>query len=60
MDYFKVFTIIFMIIITYLLYNIYCDKIKEHFAGEEQSLGGVDDANAINTLAQFRIQKNNR
>ena len=26
---------------------------KEHFAGEEQSLVGVDDANAINTLAQL-------
>jgi len=53
MDYFKVFTIIFMIIITYLLYNIYCDKIKENFAEAEQSIGGVDDTNSINTLAQL-------
>jgi len=56
MDYFKVFTIIFMIFITYLLCNIYSDKIKESFAEAEQSIGGVDDANAINTLAQLAKQ----
>ena len=56
MDYFKIFTIIFMIIITYLLYNIYCDKIKENFSSAEQSIGGVDDTNAINTLAQLAKQ----
>lgn len=56
MDYFKIFTIIFMIIITYLLCNIYSDKIKERFVETEQSIGGVDDQNSINTLAQIAKQ----
>ena len=56
MDYFKIFTLIFMIIVTYLLCNIYSDKIKEHFSSAEQSIGGVDDANSINTLAQLAKQ----
>jgi hypothetical protein len=56
MDYFKVFTIIFMIFITYLLLKIYDDKIKESFAETEQSIGGIDDQNAINTLAQLAKQ----
>ena len=53
MDYFKVFTMIF---ITYLLLKIYDDKIKESFAETEQSIGGIDDQNAINTLAQLAKQ----
>ena len=54
MDYFKIFTIIFMIVMTYLMYKIYLEKCnKEGFEGTAQSLGGVDDTNAINTLAQI-------
>jgi len=54
MDYFKIFNIVFMIFTTYLLYKLYADKCyKEGFEGTQQSLGGVDDTNAINTLAQI-------
>jgi hypothetical protein len=55
MDYFKIFTIIFMIVMTYLMFKIYLEKCnKEGFADvPTQSLGGVDDTNAINTLAQI-------
>ena len=54
MDYFKIFTLIFMIFTTYLLYQLYSDKYnKEGFEGTTQGLGGVDDANSINTLAQI-------
>jgi hypothetical protein len=57
MDYFKIFTIIFMIIMTYLMFKIYLEKCnKEGFEGAQQSLGGVDDTNAINTLAQIAKQ----
>ena len=51
MDYFKIFTIIFMIFITYKLY--FNESKLEGFEGTQQSLGGVDDTNAINTLAQI-------
>jgi hypothetical protein len=52
MDYFKIFTIIFMIAI---LYKLYLAELKdmETFSNAEQSIGGVDDANSINTLAQL-------
>jgi hypothetical protein len=52
MDYFKVFTIIFMIFIAYKLCLIEAKSV-EPFEGAQQSLGGVDDTNAINTLAQI-------
>jgi hypothetical protein len=51
MDYFKIFTLIFMIFITYKLY--FNESKLEGFEGTQQSLGGVDDTNAINTLAQI-------
>jgi len=43
---------------TYLMYKIYLEKCnKEGFADTPaQSLGGVDDTNAINTLAQISKQ----
>ena len=51
MDYFKIFTLIFMI---FILYKLYLNEVKiEGFEGTTQSLGGVDDANSINTLAQI-------
>jgi hypothetical protein len=54
MDYFKIFNIVFMIFTTYLLYKLYADKCyREEFEGTAQSVGGVDDTNAINTLAQI-------
>ena len=54
MDYFKIFNIVFMIFTTYLLYKLYADKCyREDFEGTAQSVGGVDDTNAINTLAQI-------
>jgi hypothetical protein len=52
MDYFKIFTIIFMIFIAYKLCLIEAKSV-EPFEGSQQSLGGVDDTNAINTLAQI-------
>ena len=52
MDYFKIFSLVFMIFITYKLYSNEC-KMMEGFEGSTQSLGGVDDTNAINTLAQI-------
>ena len=36
----------------YILNKIFYESM-ETFAGEEQSIGGVDDANSINTLAQL-------
>jgi len=56
MDTFKIISIIFMMIVLYQIYQLNCtvykDKI-EGFEGATQSLGGVDDTNAINTLAQI-------
>jgi len=52
MDYFKIFTIILLIIILFKLYLLESKDI-EKFAGEEQSMTGVDDTNSINTLAQL-------
>jgi len=56
MDTFKIIVIIFLIILTYQIYQINCvvfkDKV-EGFEGATQSLGGVDDSNSINTLAQI-------
>jgi len=54
MDYFKIITILFMIIIIYQIYLMNCRfNSIEGFEGSAQSLGGVDDTNAINTLAQI-------
>jgi len=56
MDTFKIICIIFMIIVIYQIYQINCVVFKDKFEGFEgtaQSLGGVDDTNAINTLAQI-------
>ena len=55
MDYFKIFTIIFMIFIAYKLYLIEAKSV-EPFEGAQQTLGGVDDTNSINTLAQISKQ----
>jgi len=56
MDTFKIISIIFMMIVLYQIYvlnqAVFKDKV-EGFEGATQSLGGVDDANAINTLAQI-------
>ena len=56
MDTFKIISIIFMMIVLYQIYQLNCTVYKdkvEGFEGATQSLGGVDDANAINTLAQI-------
>jgi hypothetical protein len=56
MDTFKIICLIFMIIVIYQIYQINCVVFKdkfEGFEGSQQSLGGVDDTNAINTLAQI-------
>jgi hypothetical protein len=54
MDTFKIIVIVFMIFTTYLLYKLYADKYyREDFEGTAQNVGGVDDTNAINTLAQI-------
>ena len=52
MDSFKIIVIIFMIIIIIKVF-ILDNNYKEHFEQAEQSVGGVDDQNAINTLAQL-------
>ena len=56
MDTFKIISIIFMMIMIYQIYvlnkAVFKDKV-EGFEGATQSLGGVDDANSINTLAQI-------
>ena len=52
MDSFKIIVIIFMIIIIIKVF-ILDNNNKETFYNSEQSIGGVDDANAINTLAQL-------
>ena len=52
MDYFKIFTIILLIIILCKLYLLELKDI-ERFNNAEQLIGGVDDANSINTLAQL-------
>jgi hypothetical protein len=51
MDSFKIIVIIFMIIIIIKVFML--DNDKENFSNAEQSIGGVDDTNAINTLAQL-------
>jgi len=51
MDSFKIIVIIFMIIIIIKVF-IFDNNNKETFNNSEQ-IGGVDDANAINTLAQL-------
>jgi hypothetical protein len=57
MDTFKIISIIFMMIVIYQIYQLNCTVYKdnrEDFADvPAQSLGGVDDTNAINTLAQI-------
>jgi hypothetical protein len=56
MDTFKIIVIIFLMILTYQIYQLNCTVYKDNFEGFEgvqQSLGGVDDTNAINTLAQI-------
>ena len=56
MDTFKIIVIIFLILLTYQIYQLNCTVYKdrvEGFEGATQNLGGVDDANAINTLAQI-------
>ena len=56
MDTFKIIVIIFLMILTYQIYQINCvvfkDKV-EGFEGTTQSVYGIDDTNAINTLAQI-------
>jgi hypothetical protein len=56
MDTFKIISIIFMMIMIYQIYvlnkAVFKDKV-EGFEAAQQSLGGVDDTNAINTLAQI-------
>jgi len=56
MDYFKIFTIIFMIFIAYKLYLIEAKSFEGFADAPAQSIGGVDDTNAINTLAQISKQ----
>jgi len=59
MDTFKIISIIFMMIVIYQIYQLNCTVFKdkvEGFEGAQQSLGGVDDTNSINTLAQIAKQ----
>ena len=54
METFKIIVIIFFIILSYQIYALNNTVYgKENFTGAEQSIGGVDDANSINTLAQI-------
>ena len=57
METFKIIVIIFLILLTYQIYQINCVVFKDRVEGfadsPTQSLGGVDDANSINTLAQI-------
>jgi len=53
METFKIIVIIFLILLTYQIYQLNCTVYKEGFEGTPQSVGGVDDVNAINTLAQI-------
>jgi len=53
METFKIISIIFMMIVIYQIYQINCVVFKEGFEGTSQSIAGVDDTNAINTLAQI-------
>jgi len=55
MDTFKIIVIIFLIMLSYQVYvlNKIFYESMETFSNAEQTLGGVDDANAINTLAQL-------
>jgi hypothetical protein len=58
MDTFKIIVIIFLIMLSYQVYVL--NKIQyeppETFENAEQSIGGVDDQNSINTLAQIAKQ----
>ena len=56
MDIFKIIVLIFMILVTYQFYLLNCNKTNEPFADTQQSIGGVDDQNSINTLAQLAKQ----
>jgi len=58
MDYFKILTILVIIILIYQIYllNKRFSKIEGFADAPVQSLGGVDDTNAINTLAQIAKQ----
>ena len=57
MDTFKIIVIIFMMIVIYQIYQLNCSVYKDNREGfadtPVQSVGGVDDTNAINTLAQI-------
>jgi hypothetical protein len=57
MDTFKIIVIIFLMILTYQIYQINCVVFKDNFEGFEGSAqnvtSGIDDTNAINTLAQI-------
>jgi hypothetical protein len=58
MDTFKIIVIIFLIMLSYQVYvlnKIFYESL-ETFSTAEQSIGGIDDANAINTLAQLAKQ----
>jgi len=53
METFKIISIIFMMIVIYQIYQLNCVVFNEGFEGATQSIAGVDDTNAINTLAQI-------
>jgi len=57
MDTFKIISIIFMMIMIYQIYvlnqAVFKDKVEGFADAPVQSIGGVDDTNAINTLAQI-------
>ena len=42
-----------MILVIYQFYLLNCNNTNEPFSNAEQSIGGVDDQNSINTLAQL-------
>jgi len=56
METFKIIVIIFLILLTYQIYQLNCTVYKEGFEGTPQSVGGIDDSNSINTLAQISKQ----
>ena len=57
MDTFKIISIIFMMIMIYQIFvlnqAVFKDKVEGFADAPVQSIGGVDDTNAINTLAQI-------
>ena len=53
METFKIVCLLFMIFVLYQIYQLNCVVYKEGFEGTTQSLNGIDDTNAINTLAQI-------